>query len=174
MILIAAAPDGAFAGTHGIGADAGYSSYLLPSVARGAGAGVSYRYLFIGDLGLRADFFISRHASLVADGKTVKPESVIMSGCLGLTYFVDLGPASPYVALGGSFHQGDLDLNTKQTIGYYMGVGVEFPLADPFTGAVEIDHFAQPAVGDAFPSYLLLVFRLTWVLGTPSETVSKI
>lgn len=173
LAAIAAAGDAA-AGEHGIGAAAGYSSYLSPQVRRGFGGGGGYRYLFLGDLGLRADLFISRHTSLVTDGKLVAPEAVIESASLGFFYRLDLGPATPYAAVGASFYRGDLDKDTTFTWGYYMGAGVEFPLAGPLAGAVEIDYFAQPPIAEAFPAYMLVVFRCTWVLGTPVEDVSKI
>ena len=108
------------------------------------------------------------------DNKTVAPVSVIGSASLGLFYLVDLGPVSPYVAVGGTFYRGDLDLNAQYAWGYYMGAGAEFPLAGPFAGAVELDYFAQPTITDAFPAYMLIVFRVNWLFGTPAEGVSKI
>ena len=173
LLALAAAQDAA-AAEHGIDVDAGYSTYLSPAVRRGFGGGAGYRYLFLDDLGLRADLFVSRHTSLVTDGKLVAPESVIGSLSLGFLYRLDLGPATPYAAVGATAYRGDLDKDTKFTYGYYFGAGVEFPLTGPLAGALELDYFAQPAISDAFPAYMLVVFRCTWVLGATPEGLSKI
>ncbi|MBI5529271.1 MAG: outer membrane beta-barrel protein [Deltaproteobacteria bacterium] len=162
------------AASHGIGLDAGYSSYLVPARRRGAGIGLHYRCLFLEDLGIRASGFVSRHVELVEYDETMAPETFILSGSAGLEYMIDVGPVSPVIALGGTFYHGDLYQDTRNDFGYFAGAGVEFPLSGPLFGGVEVDYFSQFNLSDEFPAYLLVLFRVTWKIGEAPEEISKI
>jgi opacity protein-like surface antigen len=166
--------DEGLAASHGIGLDAGYSSYLVPARRRGAGIGLHYRCLFLQDLGIRASGFVSRHVELTEYDETIAPETSIVSGSAGLEYMIDVGPVSPVVAVGGTLYNGELYQDTRWDFGYFAGAGVEFPLWGPLLGGVEIDYLSQFRLSDEFPAYLLLLFRVTWKLGDAPEDISKI